>query len=233
MLIDSLKLHTVIVQIRYPEAVELWDTSGKISRDLIRLWPDLTVHEAQPQTQTLISGNINIQTGIDQATITIKNDDAFNAQNQNSIKETLDIWTRYLSLDKYTRVSTRSIYTKDFDTIKAANEFLFGFGLVRWPSQKVFDQPQESELNSFDLNYRFEDDKSFAFLRFRTEKLMIEAKLPAEFSERELKTNSNRFVFDYDRGLVSDIEVSKFRSSEWFKGYNHILRRDLDKVIQD
>lgn len=158
---------------------------------------------------------------------------AFDQLHTTRIKETFDAWRNGLDLNEFTRVSTRTTYAKDFDSMGKANNFIFDFKLAQWPTSKVFDQPEKSELNGLDIAYRFEDENSFSVLRVRAEQLKYEVDLNTEFVETsEIRGTKIRAIIDFDRGLLGKVSTEKFRVEDWIKGYQHILRRDIDKIIK-
>lgn len=133
-----------------------------------------------------------------------------------------------------TRVSSRVLYVKQFPTMREANEELFKLKLCRLPKSKVFDQPADSPKNTFELTYRFEDEASFAFLRIRTEGVRLEFKADKEFTTlKDTSETKNRLIIDFDRGLIKSTEAASFRMDEWLKGFMHVLRRDVEKVLQE
>ncbi len=149
------------------------------------------------------------------------------------IKETFEAWRDTLDLNILDRVSTRVTHSKEFVSLKEANADLLALNLARWPNTKVFDQPLESERNGLEIAFRFEDQSSFSVLRLKTEQLKAEPELDPEFfDESTITKTKNRLVIDFDRGLLGSVGGSKFRADEWIKGYQHILRRDIEKVLK-
>jgi hypothetical protein len=124
---------------------------------------------------------------------------------------------------------------KEFSTILAANEELFSLRLCRYPEAKVFDQPVDSPLNTVDVTYKFEDETSFSFLRVHAEQVKLEFKADSEdFSAiKDASETKTRLIVDFDRGLKQPLEASAFRMDEWTKGFFHLLRRDVEKVLKE
>lgn len=233
MILRDFDLANTIVQIQYPTAYEIWDRAGDISRKLSGIWPELKISEAQPHQQTLSNKEITLQTGLNQSTITIIGGKAFDQHKIKLIKDTFDVWKKSLELTEYNRISTRTTYAKEFKTIGEANNFLFKLNLAKWPESKVFDQPQNADLNSIEMLYRFEDGNSFSVLRIRTEMLKYEVDLDPRFTKTvEIKESLSRVIIDFDRGLLKNVIVEKFLVDDWLKGYQHLLHRDLEKVIK-
>jgi hypothetical protein len=154
------------------------------------------------------------------------------AKTTQQISNAVEIWRSELSLGELNRISMRVKYTKDFPTLREANAAVLGLRLARWPSQKVFDQPLDGEKNGLEISYRFEDGDTFTVVRLKAEGIVYERHLDTEFFDEELfKKEKNRMVIDFDRGLLRPVESSKFRPEDWIKGYFHVLRRDIDKIL--
>lgn len=233
MILDSFKLDNVIVQLRYAEAFELWDRAGKISRQLCDIWPDLKLVEAGPQQQVLKGPGVEIQMGLAQSTVVLVGAKALEHRKVEQIKQTFEVWRQDLTLSRVDRVSMRVTYAKEFPSLGEANTELIGLNLAKWPTVKVFDQPMESDRNSVEILYRFEDENSFSVLRLKTEQIKYEVNLDPAFVEHpEIRKSKSRMIVDFDRGLLGSVSADKFRMDEWIKGYQHILRRDIEKVTK-
>lgn len=233
MILDAYKPYNLIFQITYENAYELWDHAGAIGRKLCQIWPGITVQDGKPHLQTFTGDGIVIQTSINNATVTFSGSNALSERNLLGLQETYGVWCEMLDLSVLTRASTRVTYGKSFDSIKEANAVLFGLQLTSWPQSKVFDQPVDGEMNGLDITYRFEDKNSFSVLRVKAEQVKTEVKLdPEMFDEPKKSKTINRMVIDFDRGLLGSVDSGKFRVDEWMKGFLHLLRRDIEKVLR-
>lgn len=231
MILDSFKTHTLVFQLRYAEAFLLWDRAGAIARAMAVIWPDLKLNEGAPNQQVLSSPVCQINTALSQATITIRGDGVLQSAPLRKIFETFEVWRSHLELTDLTRLSARVVFVKSFDEVAEANRSLLELNLIRMPNEKVFDQPIDSEKNGAEITYRFEDEKSFAFVRIRSEKRTMDIKGDSDFMTEPLTKSICRLLIDFDRGSVGVIEAKKINISEWFKGYLHVMRRDIDKVL--
>lgn len=231
MILDSFKTHTLVFQLRYAEAFLLWDRAGAIAKAMAVIWPDLKLAEGAPNQQILASPVCQINTGLSQATITIRGDSVLQSGPLKKIFETFGVWRSHLELTDLTRLSARVVFAKNFDEIADANRSLLDLKLIRLPNEKVFDQPADSGKNGAEIMYRFEDEKSFAFVRIRSEKRTMDFKGDSDFMTDHITKSICRLLIDFDRGSVGIIEAKKINISEWFKGYLHVMRRDIDKVL--
>jgi hypothetical protein len=232
MFLDTLKPRSLVFQVQYPHAYEIWDCAGSVSRRLAAVWPSLKISQAEPQRIILKAPGIDLRTEVDTAILTLRGLSTMDARTMQQIREAVDIWKDGLNLRELKRVSMRVQYTKEFPSLQQANAAVFDLGLVRWPSQKVFDQPLDGIKNGVDVTYRFEDQNTFTVLRVRAEGLIYEQETDPEFFDgATIKKEKNRMIVDFDRGTLQPIEAAKFRLEEWLKGYFHVLRRDIDKVL--
>lgn len=233
MILDSFKLHSAVIQIKYADAYEIWDRAGKIARHLSRIWPGLKLAEGQPHQQVLQGEGVHLQTGITKSTATLSGEKALGQLKVQQINDTFGVWREVLELNELNQVSTRVTYLKEFASLKDANAELFSWNLAQWPTTKVFDQPLESDHNGLEIQYRFEDKNSFSVLKLKAEQLKFEADLdPYYVDDPEIRKIKSRLAVDFDRGLLGSVSAEKFRMDEWIKGYQHILRRDIEKVIK-
>jgi hypothetical protein len=233
MLLDDFKLVNTVIQIQYSDAYLLWDRAGFISKKLCGVWPDLKTTEARPNQQALAGKDVNLQTGLNSSAITLSGNHTLDQLRTKRIQDTFDIWSEALELTEFSRVSMRLTYAKEYDSMHEANSYIFGLNLARWPTSKVFDQPEQSDLNGLDISYRFEDESSFSVLRLKAERVKYEVDIdPAITENPEIRVTKNRAIIDFDRGLLGKVAVDKFRTDDWLKGYQHVLRRDLEKILK-
>ena len=217
MILDSYKLRQLIFQIRYPDAFELWDRAGAVARSLAKTWPELKVIEGKPNHQMLQAPGVEVQVSLGMSTVTLKGLDSLESAKP-LVASAFSAWRDELALEVADRVSTRAIYSKVFSSIKAANEELFSLGLTKWPSQKVFDQPIDSDLNTVDLGYKFEDESSFAFLRVYSERITYNLEHDREYTEAPgVEEIICRLNIDFDRGLLGTVKLSSFRTEDWIR----------------
>jgi hypothetical protein len=123
-------------------------------------------------------------------------------------------------------------YIKEYPSLPEANADVFRLNLVKWPKGKVFDQPIDGLKNGVEVTYRFEDDSSFTVVRLKAQGLLYEQQADPEFFEEEvIRREKNRMILEFDRGIIRSVSSDSFRTDEWLKGYFHVLRRDIEKVL--
>lgn len=233
MILDSFKPNSLIFQMQYPKAYEIWDRAGAIGRGLCGIWPGIKILDSQPLQQIFAAPGVNVQIGIDRSTVALVGAKVFEDKNTFHLKESFELWREHLAIKVVERISTRVIYSREFATLRLANAELFGLKLAAWPQSKVFDQSTDSEKNGLEIAYRFEDANSFSVLRLKAEEVKVEVELDSEFfEESKLQQTKRRMLIDFDRGLLGSVDAGNFRLDEWIKGFQHVLRRDIEKVVK-
>lgn len=232
MILDSYKLSSLTLQINFESAFDVWDHAGAIARELSDIWGGLKISEGLPNQQTLNGNGVVVGTGIEQCTVNVKMSRLANNSYLSSLKRSFDVWRRELRLQAVKRVSARSLYMRDFESIREANEHVRGMGLTYWPSDKVFDQSPLSDRSGIDVSYRFQDEASFSVLRIYAQQALFHAELDQDFISEPIEVKKNRAIVDFDRGTLGSVDAGKVRIDDWMDGYFHVLRRDIDKVLR-
>jgi hypothetical protein len=203
-----------------------------VNRRLTQVWPELKLSVGEPNRIVLKAPGVVVRTEVETAILLLSGIGTLDASTSEKIREAVDCWRELLDLQEFTRVSMRVEYIHDFPSIQLANAAVMDLGLVRWPAERVFDQPLDGKKNGVDVSYRFEDENTFSVLRVKAEGLLYEQQTDPEFFDEPLiKREKNRMMVDFDRGVLKPIEAKKFRTEEWLKGYFHVLRRDIEKVL--
>lgn len=235
MYLDNLKLRSLAFQVNYPLAYEIWDSSGEIARKLLKIWPELKVEVGEPNRQYMAGDGVTVRSEMENAVA------IFNAENikkttadarSHQLRDAFEIWRTSLNLTELTRVSMRVQYHKDYSSAREVSAAISQLNCCKFPATKVFDQPLDGERNSVDTTIRWEDDKSFTVLRIHSEAGIYKRTANPEFpGDEDIEQKRFRLVVDFDRGFLSPIDAKTLRVEEWIKGYFHVLRRDLDKVL--
>jgi hypothetical protein len=229
--LDKFKLDNLTLQLQYATAYEVWDKAGATAREMLRIWPDLELLDGNPLQQTLKSSRVTIQTGVKGSAATLSGLGTIDHRTIERLVASFKAWRGALSLEQLTRISTRGIYYWEFDSLEEATAAMRALNLVRLPNGKVFDQPEAGKKNTLEIAYRFEDEKSFSFFRLKSEEVKYELKLDFPFEDRNSTKTISRLSLDFDRGLLGSIDATKFMMDEWLKGFQHVLRRDIDKIV--
>jgi hypothetical protein len=232
MILDKFKLRSLTLQIGYPQAFELWDCAGVIARSFVNLVPELRLEAAEPNRTQLKARGLIVRTELDNAVIQFGKHGTQESKFAR-MNEAIGIWSKALHLAKLTRISMRTIYERDdFNSLGDANRALFAMKLAPYPETKVFNQPTEGPKNTIDISYRFEDENSYSLVRVHTESRALSIEVPEDLSdEPKIERERHCLLIDFDRGSLKEVDIRSLHIDEWIKGYNHVMRRDIEKVI--
>lgn len=230
MELNDFKIRQVIFEIRYNSAYILWDRAGVLARELSLLWPGLELLEGEPNQQVFNCGNARISTKIDNAHIAITAPRSI-TQYAEQIEESVKLWTDLLELEKYTRVGTRTIFAKTFESADAVNAAAVSLRLLRSPNPPFFNH--KSPYSSYQLKMYWDDEDSQTQISIRPEHQVMEISgfFVADDEVKETRT-SDALILDIDRAAKGEIDISKFRTSEWLEGVRHLINRDINRFLK-
>ena len=205
----------------------LWDRAGRIHEQLAVLWPNTTITEATANQQGLQSDQVQIVTGLGKSHTVLKNPVSITKANE-QLAETLKIWNAELELRTYTRVGTRVIYRKIYPTEIEANEAVVGSGLVRFPELPIFNHKQASTSCNATLFWKDDSITTQVILKSEHKNLAIR---DSDFPDLEKPHDLYYVTLDVDRGTRAPVDMEQFRLEDWLKGVQHVIARDIDKVL--
>lgn len=232
MFLDDFNLDSLTFEVRFEPAYELWDQAGAFWRRLTQIFPGIETHSIQPNVQTFRNRDVQLELNLTRLNITWPSVGSFDGLKSEQLKKSYQALRELLGLQELTQVSARCQYVKLFSSHKDANASILQLGLTSWPDGRVFDQPQDGERNSVEVVYRFDDTKSFSLVRIKTEKVTFKVEIDARLNMDNVTEHRNKLIVEFDRGLLGDINAAELRIEDWFKGYFHLLRRDIDKVLR-
>ncbi|HUX90721.1 MAG TPA: hypothetical protein VMV48_08535 [Gallionellaceae bacterium] len=228
MELSEFKIRQVIFEIRYDNAFILWDRAGGISRDLTKIWPNLKLTEGTPNQQSLRSEDLSIQTSLLTSHIALiqpSNISQFSEQ----IEETLRIWITSLEIKKFSRIGTRVIYAKTFESEDLAQKAVMNLGLVKYPEAPFFNHkipPRSSEVKLL-----WQDDSSQTQIIVKSEHQEVEVGGLSDNPRDKHKKTADVMLIDIDRATRGDVELSKFRVVDWLEGVQHLIARDVKRIL--
>lgn len=223
------KMRQIVFEIRYEPAYVLWDRAGAIAKEIKRLFPSVELDEGKPNKQVFSDDLVTIGTGVDSAYIAVK-------QPKNALEfaehiaSITDVWITFLELRKLTRVGTRVMYVKEFETSEQCGNALVELGLVRFPAPPFFNH--KGSPKQCDLRLYWEEDgfQTQLILKPERHELKVAAGLPDRSVERRLESY-DVVLLDIDRATRGTVDLSKFYVVEWLKGINHLVFRDVDRLF--
>lgn len=229
MEISDFKIRQVVFEIRYDDAYILWDRAGSIAEEITKLWPGAKITEGAPNKQSLKSDDATIVTGIRSSHVAVVGPNSI-LQFAAQIEETVNVWVRSLNLTKFSRVGTRIMYARAYDSIESASKAIVNLGLVRTPAAPIFNH--KNELHQTDIRLLWQDDVSQTQVIIKPEHYDLEIPgLPDNPAEKQTKT-ADVMLLDIDRATRGTVELSKFRVSDWLEGVRHLVSRDANRILR-
>lgn len=229
MEITDFNIRQVVFEIRYDDTYILWDRAGSIAEETAKLWPGVRIVEVAPNQQALRSDDATIVTGVNSSHVAILGPNSI-VQFATQMEETVSIWAKFLNLKKFTRVGTRIMYTRPYDSQESASQAIVNLGLVRFPASPIFNH--KNELHASDIRLYWQDDVSQTQVIIKSEHYELDIPgLPDKPREKQKKT-ADVMLLDIDRATRGVVELSKFRVGDWLEGVRHLVSRDAGRILR-
>lgn len=229
MLLSDFKIQQVVFEMRYDDAYILWDRAGRIHQDLTKLWPGTRLREGTPNQQVLRSDDVEVTTGHSISRVALFLPKTI-SQRVDEVTETFRIWTTELELTKFTRIGTRVIFFREFQTEEEANRAVVDLALVKYPSSPFFTH--KTLPNATDLRITWQDEAIFTQVLLKSEHLEMEIPVSPYSSASKEKKVLHAMVLDIDRATRGTVELAKFRIGDWLQGVEHVINRDAPRIFQ-
>lgn len=229
MKLSDFKIRQLIFEVRYADSYLLWDCAGRLHSEIARIWPGTSIQEASPNQQALQGDNVSIVTTIANSRIVLAHPTSI-AQYSEQISQTVKVWLKYLEVSEFTRIGTRVIYDRPYNSEDASNQAVVDLGLVNYPQAPFFNH--KDKPYSVDIRLLWRDDVSQTQIIVRAERHRLEIGGANQFSmEKEVRI-SDHVVLDIDRATQGLVDVNKFRVTEWLSGVRHLISRDVSKLLE-
>jgi hypothetical protein len=232
MKIIEFTIRQVVFEIRFEEAYEVWDRAGQINREFSELWPKIQLSEAEPNKQILKSDEVQLHTGLRSCNIALlfPKTIAPNPANERRVSETFRVWRNALGFSKLTRVGTRVIMAKSFSSGNDAEQAIMSLGLTKTPKPPIFNH--DTDPAWVDVRLHWQDEATSTQVRVHPEHHETEIKDPAGDPAKREKRTTYSVVIDMDRATRGSTDTGKFDVVQWLKGVQHLVNRDLTRLIE-
>jgi hypothetical protein len=224
--LSSFQLEQGVLEIRYPQALDLWDKSGALWKSIQRKWPDLKLTHADPMKTQFQTGKNTLKVETELGSVTSINPERSLEEFSAVAKDFFATTTQYLQISLFKRVGLRLIYFKEFKDKKDASAAFFALRLVNVPDGKKF----EIEDRPIDPQYilRWESDKKGVLVQCRVETRKTDFDPPPMLEPliKPIHQEKSGIVFDIDYYTVSAVEPGQIDMSQWIKHALHIISRD-------
>lgn len=229
MRLADFKMRQIVFEIRYDSTYVLWDRAGAIAKEITRLWPSLELDEGKPNNQVFSDDQVTVSTGLSSSYISIKQPKNI-LEFAEQIATTTDVWISLLELQRITRVGTRVMYAKEYDTREQAGKAVIDLGLVNFPASPFFNHKEMPKQCDLRLYWEEEGFQTQVIVKPERHELKVVGGLPDRPVEKK-RESSDVVLIDIDRATRGTVELSRFYVVEWLKGMNHLVSRDMDRIF--
>ena len=229
MELSNFKIRQLVFEVRYDDAFLLWDCAGRTNAELAKIWPGTRLDEASPNQQSIKSDKLSIVTGINSSRVVLICPTTI-VQYSDQLAETIKLWIEFLGISEFTRIGTRVIYDREYDSEESVNSAIIDLGLVNYPAAPFFNHKEKPFAS--DIRLLWKDEVSQTQILIKAERHQLEiGGLPSNPLQKEVRI-SDHLLVDVDRSTHGLVEVAKFRVSEWMNGVRHLIARDLPKLLK-
>jgi hypothetical protein len=224
--LSQLKLARVAYEVRYDQALLIWDKAGSIWTEIRKRFPGLAMAKAEPNGVVFKLGDkYELSVGIDRAVIIASLPARELIDFARDARQFVAVLQEGLSLKEYTRIGLRSIFVKEYDSVKGASAAIMTSGILSPPKDKVLGvegdylAPQvilrrESESRGFRVEFKVENKR-----------LEIEANPDAGLEESIVKEQT-RLVLDVDCYTLKTVGADQLSPDTWIADTYHSVKRD-------
>jgi len=228
MQISDFYIRQVAFEVRFEPAYRLWDVSGVLFEQMNRIWPNTGDGKIEPSHLQLKSDTVDLNLTLRSCSVRIAKPKSV-VQFADQIAATLETLFLHLDVKSLGRVGTRTIFAKSYPTAQAAIAATVALGLVRPPPAPIFNH--KIGLAEAQARMVWRDDSMQTQVLVKAESQAFEVSGFDEFKDVPRKSESHLLILDIDRGTIGDVERSRFRASDWLHGVQHLLNRDINRLL--
>jgi hypothetical protein len=231
---DDLRLFHAAFEVRFDEALSLWDRAGEVWDRTLKAIGGLKRQHAEPNKVVFASvgaPSVELTAELGRLGVIQHNpDNKLEFLAETSSKFT-DIVTGSLDIVQYRRVGLRLMFEKQFQTPEAAAE-----AVLSSPMITATDEPQfgiSSPIVQPEYAFRREDGKNGFSVRFKAETQNFEFTPTMDWTDfaKAISETRHRLSLDIDCYIQAPVSVEKLRFLDWIPSTFHIIKRDGAKVI--
>lgn len=224
-----------ILEIRYPNAFELWDRSGALWIAALQKWNDLQVVSAEPSRTVFRGKQFELSTELQAARIVQHNPVLPLADFTGFAKEFVELVSGTLSLSVLSRVGLRLTFFRRVADRASETSALLRTGLLKPVQPGLFGI--EGEPVSMDYRARWEGKGLGVTLRLGHEDRAFTMQGPAELAgflrEKGLEEQITfaGLVLDVDFYTPTSIQVSQLGVAPWIRQHVKTLKEDAEALF--
>lgn len=230
--LDQFKIDRVVLELRYANALLLWDKSGSLWHRIEIKHPNLKVVAAQPnQTVFNLGDEYQLSVLLERASILSVEPDKDLSGFEGLADDITEAITNVLDVVTFDRIGYRVTYFRPTKDAAEAVSLLLGTGLTSPPEGRLFNV--DSATHSTTFVARYEDKERGALVRLESEGRKLEFEPP--FGLKRLSPISEidyGVTLDVDLYTTAPVRRGQFKASEWIRQASHLVRRDVQRFLR-
>lgn len=209
-------IESAVIELRYPDAYQIWDRAGRIWSELCGAFSNLEIVEAEPRmTHFKLNNKYELSVQLNQAFVK----SFFPKPN---LSDFFDVVGKFfppvlsqLEIDVLTRIGFRVIWSKEYPSIHEATESVLRLELVNVPEHRF--SIKGADIDRPDIRIRWESDRLGTHLQVRAEKRQINFAPPLHLTRTlpPIDDESCVAVYDVDYYTVAPVGVGQLSLVEW------------------
>jgi hypothetical protein len=223
------KIDTVTIEVRYDQALPLWDKAGEVWAEVQSQFPELQLQTGTPAQQAFESFDISAVTELAAFRASCRGVDAEKKAAQVSQK-LLQVCADRLKLAVFTRVGLREIRSRKFANLDEANSAVSSLMSPALAGSLVGD----SKLSTFTCALKQESKTSGLSASIRTEERETKVQIPWAFRESITADLAKEYVIvvDSDYYTIGTTLRKTLNLEEWAKQGYRTIKRYWKSVLQ-
>lgn len=222
------KLTRLVLELRFDAAYLLWDRAGAIFTRLALMWPGTKLAEANPAQQVLKGENIHLVTSLQSVRLILFRPTTI-MQRAAAIEQTVKVWVEQLELQEFTRVGTRCLFNRSYESEEAANGASVEAALVATPRSPIFGF--RTPVSATETVVVWKDQDLVTRLAIKPEHKRLQFSDVEDFPEEKIDRTLHSVLIDFDHATAGKVDATKFRTQDWLKGVQHIIHRDMPRYL--
>lgn len=237
MLLEDFKLEKAAFEVKYENALLLWDRSGALWTAVGTVLDAVKMVQAQPNLTVFIAGkNKELFCGLDSTRVIEHRPSLRLAEFSKCVDDLFPLVFRTLEIRSLTRVGFRLIFFRKCADISEASTLVLGLGYLVAPRKHTFGAEAAPLFPEF--SFRFKSTARSTTFRVRADERRLELTMPREIDvaafgtiERNTITQEG-IVLDVDHSANGTVLVDQLRPSEFVNTALHVLRRDGESLLR-
>lgn len=218
-----------VCELRYSEAYSLFDQTGRICKDLARLFTNFKVENPTPASTTMRADEGVFAVEMTQCRFTSQKPDTGLKLFAEHGKRFFDSILYNLDIRVFTRIGLRTFHRKEFANLEEAKKALAALQLINLQPMERFGADSEPS----EIVYRWEGRQTGASLRLKAEMGQIDIVLPPEIGgeTQEIHKSLTGLILDVDYYTVAPVERSQWDAAAWITNSFRLVRRQTDSIL--